>query len=104
MTGYAPLPPFCQRPMTQTQDFFVLITADPQLRGLSLLRTGENLPRLVDNRTWSPFVLPALTLDNLKCHALDPELALLNLKTKDIHNPRITAQVLQCPQPNRHSA
>ena len=33
--------------MTQTQDFFVFITADPQLRGLSLLRTGENLPRLI---------------------------------------------------------
>ena len=45
MTGYAPLSPFCQRPLTQTQDFLVFITADPQLRGLSLLRTGENLPQ-----------------------------------------------------------
>jgi hypothetical protein len=104
MTGYAPLPPFCQRPMTQTQDFFVFITADPQLRGLSLMRTGENLPRLMDNRTWSPFVMASLTLDNLKPHALDPELALLNLKTKGFHIARITAQVLQFPQPNRHSA
>ena len=99
MTGYAPLPPSGQRPMTQTQDFFVFITADPQLRGLSLLRTGENLPR-----TWSPFVMASLTLDNLKRHALDPELALLNLKTKGFHIARITAQVLQFPQPNRHSA
>ena len=53
MTGYAPLPPSGQRPMTQTQNFFVFISADPQLRGLSWLRTGENLPCLMDSRTCS---------------------------------------------------
>ncbi len=57
MSGYAPLPPFSQRPMTQTHLLFVFITSDPQLRGMSLLRTGENLRCLMDNRTWSPFVM-----------------------------------------------
>jgi len=51
-----------------------------------------------------PFDMASLTLDNLKRHAIDPELALLNLKTKGFHIARITAQILQFPQPNRHSA
>jgi hypothetical protein len=64
MTGYAPLPPSGQRPMTQTQDFFVFITADPQLRGLSWLRTGENLPCLMDSRTWFVRFRTCIPLDH----------------------------------------
>jgi len=104
VTGYLPFPRLGDRQMIQTQDFFVFITADPQVRGLSLLRNGDNLPSLMDNGSWSPFVMASLTLDNLKRHALDPELALLNLKTKGFHIARVTAKVLQFPQPNRHSA
>jgi hypothetical protein len=45
--------------------------------------------------------MASLTLDNLKRRALAPELALLNLKNEGFHIARITAQVLQFPQPNR---
>jgi hypothetical protein len=74
------------------------------VRGLSLQRDGENLPRLTDNSIWSPHAVAALTREHLQRHALDPDLALLNLKTKGFHIVRVTAQVLPFPQSHRPSA
>jgi hypothetical protein len=90
--------------MNQRKDFFVFISRGSTVRGLSLLRSGENLPRLIDNAAWAPFVVASLTLDNLRRHSRDPELALLNLKTKGFHIARLTAQVLPFRQRARRSA
>jgi hypothetical protein len=90
--------------MDRTPDVYVFICSDPAVRGLSLDRDGKNLPKLESGSVWMPIVATTLALEHLRRHALDPDLAVLNLRTKGYHVARITAEILEFPHAHRQSA
>jgi hypothetical protein len=90
--------------MIDTADVYVFISGNPDVRGFSLERWGQNLPRLPDNSGWLPIAVASLTLANLERHALDPAIALLNLNTRGYHIARVSAEPTPFPHAFREIA
>ena len=83
---------------------YVFICSHPAVRGLSLERDGKNLPKLEGGSVWTPIAATTFAFENLKRHVLDPDLAILNLRTKGYHVARIAAEILELPHAHRRSA
>jgi hypothetical protein len=81
-------------PINKSIDVYVFICANPAVRGLSLRQSPENLPKPEDGSDWLPVAVTTLTTEGIKRHAPDPNLAILNLRTKGYHVARVTAQML----------
>jgi hypothetical protein len=90
--------------MDKSIDVYVFICADPAVRGLSLRRSPEDLPEPENGSDWLPVAVTTLTAEGIKRHALDPDLAVRNLRTKGYHVARLAAQVLKFPHAHRRSA
>jgi hypothetical protein len=90
--------------VNQTQNVYVFTSHDPAVRGLSIDPLGKNLPLPADGSTWLPLAMTTMTFENLRRHAVDPDVAMLYLKMNGNYVSRITAHVIPFPQANRRSA
>lgn len=75
-----------------------------RVNGLTLDRSGRNLPELENNSAWVPAFVTTLTVADLQRHTLDAQGALRDLQTRGFHIAPLTAQMVQFPQPHRQAS
>ena len=73
---------------------YAFISSDAEIRGLSLDRTGRNIPADEQLSFWLANAVFPMTIQHLAKHVPDADAALHDLKVHGYHLYRTTAQVI----------
>jgi hypothetical protein len=77
---------------------YTFVSSDSEIRGLSLDRTGSNIPADEQLSFWLADAVFPMTEHHVAEHVRDPGIALRDLKLRGYHLFRTTAQVLPFPR------
>jgi len=77
---------------------YAFVSSDPEIRGLSLDRSGRNIPADEQLSFWPAGAVLPMTAPHIAKHAPDARIALRDLKLRGYHLFRTTAQVIPFPK------
>ena len=77
---------------------YAFVSSDPEIRGLSLDRTGCNIPSDEQLSFWLADAVFPMTAQHVGKHVPDAAVAIRDLKVRGYHLFRTTAQVIPFPR------